>query len=354
MELLVVISITGMLMALLLPAVMQSRAQARRAHCANNIRNVAVAMLGDANAKGQFPAIGYFGAKGEYHSWVVTILPRVERSDIEQGWDFSAPCTAAPNKTLGETSIAVLTCPADPSVEAHHGNLSYAVNAGIGFTMPVDAPAVFRSVLNPTPGVQPIDLNGNGVVSLSPAGAAADGRPSDRDLFFQLSLFFIENWPVGSGTVRHHSLNSVYDGTSQTLMLAENVRAGYNPATGTGWSWPQPQQNAFMLSGYICENLSCTASGVHYARAAGAVSDWGQRVLKKGFRVQGSAFQRRLAAWRTERRPSRRALAATTAWGWTARRCCRWLSRASTNNAPWGVAWPRPVAPSNGWNSPAR
>ncbi|HET6880594.1 MAG TPA: DUF1559 domain-containing protein [Pirellulales bacterium] len=282
-ELLVVISTIGMLMALLLPAVQQARATARRAQCANNMRNIAIAVLGDTDAKGRFPAIGHFGQGGDYHSWVVQILPWLERTDIQRQWDFSVTCNASPNAALAQTSIAVLTCPSDDSVSGGQGNLSFVVNAGVGFTIPVDCPAVFRSALSPTPGVQPIDLNGNGLVSLNPS--APDGRPSDRDLFYQLSLFFIENWPLGSGTVRHHSIASVSDGASQTLMLAENVRAGYNPATKSNWSWPQPQLNAFMLSGYICKDASCTSSGVDYAKAnSHAGGPWSYEAINAALR----------------------------------------------------------------------
>jgi prepilin-type processing-associated H-X9-DG protein/prepilin-type N-terminal cleavage/methylation domain-containing protein len=296
-ELLVVISIIGMVMALLLPAVQQARAAARRSECANNMRNVGLAILADTNAKGRFPAIGYFGSAGDYRSWVVDILPRLERSDIGRVWDFSAVCTTGPNSVLAQTSINVLTCPADDSAEGNRGNLSFVVNAGVGFTIPVDCPAVFRSMLSPTPGVQPIDLNGNGLISLNPS--VPDGSPSDRDLFYQLSLFFIENWPLGSGTVRYHSTASVFDGTSQTLLLSENVRAGYNPATNSNWSWPQPLQNAFMLSGYICKDLSCTSSGVDYGKAnAHADGPWSYESINAALRQAES-----LAPWPSSYHP---------------------------------------------------
>ena len=58
-ELLVVISIIGMLMALLLPAINSVRESARRVTCSNNARQIAEGMLVYVSAKDSFP--GYRG-----------------------------------------------------------------------------------------------------------------------------------------------------------------------------------------------------------------------------------------------------------------------------------------------------
>ena len=57
--------IIGMLLALLLPAVQQARAAGRRNTCANNLRNVGQAMLGEAEVRRHFPA-----ANGDCHMTV--------------------------------------------------------------------------------------------------------------------------------------------------------------------------------------------------------------------------------------------------------------------------------------------
>ncbi|HUY31747.1 MAG TPA: DUF1559 domain-containing protein [Pirellulales bacterium] len=276
-ELLVVISIIGMLMALLLPAVMQARAAARRNTCANNLRNVGFAILGETDTRRRFPATGYYGAQGtEYHSWVVQILPRIERGEIFRKWQFAQPVTSPANGPLSEVQIDVLICPEDDSIERGHGNLSYVVNNGIGFTMPTDVPATWRSALSPTPGVQYMDLNGNGVISLNP-GVPDPPPPTDRQLLYAMSLFFVENWPPGIATwpssgaapPRYHSLDSIADGTSQTIMLSENVRAGYDASAGSTWASPFPTRNSFFISGYICDNGSCSSGHVDYRAANG-------------------------------------------------------------------------------------
>lgn len=57
-ELLVVVSIVGLLLALVLPAVQAARESSRRTHCANNLRQVGAAMLHFEQAKGRLPSGG--------------------------------------------------------------------------------------------------------------------------------------------------------------------------------------------------------------------------------------------------------------------------------------------------------
>lgn len=94
MEMLVVISIIGMLMSLLLPAVQQARESGRRTQCQNNLKQQALAMLHIQVATGCFPTGGW-GAwwvgdpdrgtgPARPGGWIYCTLPYLERGDLRR------------------------------------------------------------------------------------------------------------------------------------------------------------------------------------------------------------------------------------------------------------------------------
>ncbi len=256
-ELIVVIGILTLLVALILPAVQQARTSSRRAQCKNNLRNVSLGLIAETENKQHFPASGYFATTaGDYHNWVVTILPWIDQSTIYDKWDFQKPFNTPANFDLGNTPIQVLTCPDDTTVMGK-GDLSFVVNGGFGWTGPP------CGVITPS-NYSPIDLNGSGFCTSNPT----DGTPSDTLMMYYTGVMFCENWPTPNVPPRRHSLGTIRDGASQTILLAENVHAGFDPAGNHGnWANPNSWRTCFFISGHVCQGFACTSTTVDFKKA---------------------------------------------------------------------------------------
>ncbi len=118
-ELLVVITIIGILIALLLPAVQAAREAARRAQCANNLKQIALAMHGYHNVYNTFP---YGVVDWEWWYCLIPVLPYMEQQPLYDGfaeakksgaspWDATAK-TAWPQVVRGH-AVAAYLCPSD-------------------------------------------------------------------------------------------------------------------------------------------------------------------------------------------------------------------------------------------------
>jgi len=111
-ELLVVIAIIAILIALLLPAVQKVREAAARTQCANNMKQLGIAMHGYHDVNNNFPA-GYIlnfpsaspPLKFTSTSWALDLLPFIEQDNIYRQWNRDAPF--ATNLSGGAGSVAV-------------------------------------------------------------------------------------------------------------------------------------------------------------------------------------------------------------------------------------------------------
>ena len=121
-ELLVVITIIGIMVGLLLPAVQQARAAARRISCDNNLKQLGLGLLNYESALRKLPA-GYLFKRGPQgnHSgfgWGAMILPYLEQSSAYTSLNFNVPLFADANASVRQFHLPVFLCPED-SVSAN-------------------------------------------------------------------------------------------------------------------------------------------------------------------------------------------------------------------------------------------
>ena len=245
-ELLVVIAIIGILIGLLLPAVNAAREAARRMQCANNLKQIGLALLNFEGNYGAFPsAFRQFhtadpaapSGTGTYGpSAFVLILPYLEYSSVLKQIDLAKaaldPVNMPPKNPAYSTPIATFLCPSapgNPTVD-YAAELSNSFN-NFGVSVSFPPGLIFgRTDYAPDAGMQAA-LPG---ISIN-AGASIIAEPPD-------------------GPVR---VAQVTDGLSHTLMVEEDAgrpgwygslglaavpgytaRAGTAPQGGGAWADP--------------------------------------------------------------------------------------------------------------------
>jgi prepilin-type N-terminal cleavage/methylation domain-containing protein/prepilin-type processing-associated H-X9-DG protein len=131
-ELLVVITIIGILIALLLPAVQAAREAARRMQCTNNLKQIGLGLHNHHSALQRFPPGGAedqtpFGTSTTGFSqkwgssWMVYILPYLEMNTIYDKWDLSGVTWGGSgafnpnnNTLISGLPMSGLVCPSSP------------------------------------------------------------------------------------------------------------------------------------------------------------------------------------------------------------------------------------------------
>jgi prepilin-type N-terminal cleavage/methylation domain-containing protein len=144
-ELLVVIAIIGVLIALLLPAVQKVREAANRMKCANNLRQMALAV---SNYESTFstlpPGAGPLNDHPDVNndsraSVQALILPYIEQANKYNQFDLHYEVdNDVHNLAARQQDVSIYLCPSDPSTAVfteagstdHNGRSNYFGNAG--------------------------------------------------------------------------------------------------------------------------------------------------------------------------------------------------------------------------------
>lgn len=115
-ELLVVISIFGVLLALIIPAIVQGRAVSRRTQCKSNLRQLGVAIANFQTAHRHFPP---WAGTGNL-SFHVLLLPHLDQQPLYERFVFSGPGDLSDRNQsiaveVGRIALPLHRCPSDPA-----------------------------------------------------------------------------------------------------------------------------------------------------------------------------------------------------------------------------------------------
>ncbi len=221
-----VITIIGILIALLLPAVQSAREAARRVQCANNLKQIALAVHNFATAQGTFP-INRYGDYGHHAvwggpyedsrswSWLAAILPYLEQQPVYQQGDI--PDSTLASSGVVDTSIAAFHCPSDVmgGLGAQRETSRYMRDIVVGLTN--------------YKGVQGSNFCWGDWINSGPHGKC-------EPWFKGNGIFYPMDWQ------RQKSFAAIRDGASNTSMIGEDVwnetrSTCSNPCFGLGFSW---------------------------------------------------------------------------------------------------------------------
>jgi prepilin-type N-terminal cleavage/methylation domain-containing protein/prepilin-type processing-associated H-X9-DG protein len=266
-ELLVVITIIGILISLLLPAVQQARAAAQRTQCSNNIKQLGLALNAYHTAYGKFPPSGVWrNSSGAFdpsqvetknnanlfENWVILILPQLDQAPLRQSFNLSLPMTSSTANASGMSNqqavgvnLSVMLCPSDSS---------YNRSPFIG----TSTPTVAQSALGSFPWARG-NYGANGSLaymafsqetshSYTPPGGSAqdigDGAGAAWSSRFSRGVM---------GANVSLRIDDIKDGASNTILVGE-IRAGITPFDARGiWAMSGACPSSLWCQGYLTD-----------------------------------------------------------------------------------------------------
>ncbi|MBS0204034.1 MAG: DUF1559 domain-containing protein [Planctomycetes bacterium] len=238
-ELLVVISIIAVLASLIAPAVQSARRAARKLECLNNIRNCGLAIQNFASgSSGGLPPIvssvpvSNGNGQGALPApWTIQILPALDATALLKNIKNNATIAngTSPNATfqigpLEQIWVQAYTCPDDQDSHRQPRGLSYVANSGFISSEIWETGETLASGGNIH---TPFFIDWNTGIGRSSDGTAAGGTPDPNDLAVEVATGVFWRPTPTNGFQSSLDYISTGDGATTTLMLAENLNAGF-------------------------------------------------------------------------------------------------------------------------------
>jgi prepilin-type N-terminal cleavage/methylation domain-containing protein len=218
-ELLIVITIIGVLLGLLLPAVQSAREAARRIQCANNLHQLGVAIQVYHAAHGRFPTGARLHAEDLKRSigWRVFILPQLEEAALYDKI-HPQPDGGALDQSPRLQQLDVYTCPSaerqDDATAAKRSNYSGVTGAGRdGYVIDLD-----DTICG--------DVFTDGVFfpeSRTRIAQIIDGTSHTTAIGERIYLFNLEDWMIGA-TRQGEPPTEICMGSTRNVRFEINAR----------------------------------------------------------------------------------------------------------------------------------
>src|SRR5262249_49364470 len=281
-ELLVVVAIIGVLIALLLPAVQKVREAANRTTCANNLKELGLALHHFENTKGVFPA----GCTLRWDEWGWSpqgqLLPYIEQDNLRKLIDFDKGPYDPVNQPDLPQRPKIFLCPSDPQqgLADPFGYTSYHANAGSWVYARnwdgVFGTAIAYSGVPSLPAVRMAEItdgasntaafaevcNGPGANTNAPPDARTDcfefGPQTAKDLPVARAAFLAKDWHSAAyagpgrrpgGIAGTRGTKAIFGATGITICCPRILPVGDPTMTGGSWS---PRRAATTRAGSMC------------------------------------------------------------------------------------------------------
>jgi prepilin-type N-terminal cleavage/methylation domain-containing protein len=250
-ELLVVITIIGILIGLLLPAVQSARESGRRTQCANNLKQIALASIQHETAHTYYPTGGWTwywsgdpdrgAGQGQPGGWTYNILPFTENASLhDKGIGLGATTSAKMNalSQAASTPLSMFYCPTR-RVATTYPNSGNTCNSS-----PLTAAA--RTDYAANAGTNTNFLNSSGFTWVNWAPKTGDPSFADAPGYQFPDVTTSDGVIFSVSTTTHAELRS---GTATTLMFGEKYldrdywTTGQDPGDnnpifgGFDWDW---------------------------------------------------------------------------------------------------------------------